>query len=69
MYLLVYNTVNALLWSSLFLCILTSPSLPALYPNVEPLARWTQTLSIAEILHAALGTLVPSSSASPPQLT
>lgn len=58
MYLLLYNTTNALLWTTLCLSILTT-SLPALYPTVEPLARWTQTVSIAEILHAALGTNDP----------
>lgn len=55
MYLLLYNAVNSLLWARLFLSVLSTP-LPALYASVEPLARWTQTLSIAEIVHAALGT-------------
>lgn len=55
MYLLLYNTVNSLLWARVFLSVLSTP-LPALYASVEPLARWTQTLSVAEIVHAALGT-------------
>lgn len=54
-YLLFYNTVNSFLWARVFLIVLSTP-LPALYPTVEPHARWIQTLSIAEILHAALGT-------------
>ncbi|RDW86445.1 putative membrane protein [Aspergillus mulundensis] len=58
-YLLLYNAISALLWLRILLTVLTayfnSNSLPTLYTALEPQARWTQTLAVVEILHAATG--------------
>ncbi|PWY92574.1 PTPLA-domain-containing protein [Aspergillus heteromorphus CBS 117.55] len=56
-YLLIYNTLNALLWLRILLSILTSPAQPpeTTYTTLEPWTRWTQTLAVLEILHAASG--------------
>lgn len=66
-YLLAYNATCALLWLRILLSIISillsqtdtanpNPSIPILvYTTVEPWARWTQTLAVAEILHAATG--------------
>jgi len=54
-YLILYNALGAILWARILVSTLTtSPS--SLYPYIEPWARGTQSLAIAEILHAALGT-------------
>lgn len=60
LYLLAYNTINTLLWLYILLTTLslstsTSAS-PSLYTTLESSTRWTQSLAIADILHAALGT-------------
>ena len=54
-YLTVYNTIFASLWSSvLFLVIANiSSSRATLFENVEPLARWVQTLSLLDVLNSA----------------
>lgn len=56
-YLVVYNTINALLWVYIFSSIVLSPfqSPQTTYATLEPWTRWTQTIAILEILHAALG--------------
>ncbi|KAL4741604.1 tyrosine phosphatase-like protein [Aspergillus similis] len=61
-YLLLYNSINALLWLRILITVLrtyfqdlNAVSLPTFYTAVEPQARWTQTLAVAEILHAATG--------------
>ncbi|KAF7121585.1 hypothetical protein CNMCM5793_009055 [Aspergillus hiratsukae] len=70
-YLLLYNTLSSTLWLRIFLsviAILLSPTPPTtdtshaplrsatnVYPHLEPITRWTQTLAITEILHAATG--------------
>ncbi|PLN80445.1 PTPLA-domain-containing protein [Aspergillus taichungensis] len=65
-YLFAYNAACALLWLSILLSIISTlsqtdtanpnPSIPvSIYTTVEPWARWTQTLAVAEILHAATG--------------
>ncbi|KAL4772123.1 tyrosine phosphatase-like protein [Aspergillus nidulans var. acristatus] len=61
-YLLLYNSINALLWLRILITVLraysqnpNAISLPTLYTAVEPQVRWTQTLAVAEILHAAIG--------------
>lgn len=63
-YLLLYNSINALLWLRILITVLRTYSqnldvisLPALYTVLEPQVRWTQTLAVAEILHAAIGAL------------
>ncbi|BCS03426.1 putative membrane protein [Aspergillus luchuensis] len=56
-YLVTYNTINALLWLYIFSSIILSPfqSPQTTYATLEPWTRWTQTIAILEILHAALG--------------
>ncbi|KAL5002269.1 tyrosine phosphatase-like protein [Aspergillus recurvatus] len=61
-YLLLYNSINALLWLHILITVLTThfqdfnaTFLPTLYTTLEPQARWTQTLAVAEIFHAATG--------------
>ncbi|KAL2803372.1 tyrosine phosphatase-like protein [Aspergillus granulosus] len=54
-YLLFYNSVSALLWLRVLLAIVTSYSDPEIFTTVEPWTRWTQTLAVIEILHAATG--------------
>ena len=55
-YLLLYNATNCLLWLYILITLITTLTTPSLiYPAVEPYTRWTQTLSIAEIVHAATG--------------
>ncbi|PWY72866.1 PTPLA-domain-containing protein [Aspergillus eucalypticola CBS 122712] len=56
-YLATYNTINALLWLYIFSSIILSPfqSPQTIYVTLEPWTRWTQTIAILEILHAALG--------------
>ncbi|KAL5335713.1 PTPLA-domain-containing protein [Aspergillus crustosus] len=63
-YLLIYNLVNALLWLRILLTVITlfisTSTEPAstpesVYESLEPWTRWTQTLSVLEILHAATG--------------
>ena len=55
LYLTLYNSLNAALWGRILVSTLTT-STSSLYPSIEPWARGTQSLAIAEILHAALGT-------------
>ncbi|KAI9373708.1 tyrosine phosphatase-like protein [Aspergillus egyptiacus] len=54
-YLLVYNTTSALLWLRILVAVITSPATPTIYTTIEPWTRWTQTLAVVEILHAATG--------------
>ncbi|KAL4913740.1 tyrosine phosphatase-like protein [Aspergillus aurantiobrunneus] len=54
-YLLLYNSISALLWLRILLTVLTSHSDPLIYTTLEPQARWTQTLAVVEIIHAATG--------------
>lgn len=51
-YLLLYNASSCLLWLYMLISLITTTT-P--YPTIEPYTRWTQTLSIAEIVHAATG--------------
>lgn len=53
-YLILYNALGAALWARVLYATLTTEVLD-LYSSIEPWARWTQTLAVAEILHAALG--------------
>ncbi|GFF52777.1 probable very-long-chain (3R)-3-hydroxyacyl-[acyl-carrier protein] dehydratase [Aspergillus udagawae] len=60
-YLLLYNILFSTLWLRILLGVIaallssTHPSPIYIYPHLEPQTRWTQTLAIAEILHAATG--------------
>lgn len=58
LYLTVYNLVFAALWISVGVKALThlSEGRFAVFEAVEPLARWVQTFTLIEVLHAAFGT-------------
>jgi hypothetical protein len=74
-YLFLYNTLSCTLWLRILLgliAVLLSPtslstdtsqaplrSATNVYPHLEPVTRWTQTLAISEILHAATGLAFP----------
>ncbi|KAH7344347.1 tyrosine phosphatase-like protein [Pyrenochaeta sp. MPI-SDFR-AT-0127] len=57
LYLTAYNVVFALLWISVFLSAVfhALDSKPKLFAATEPQARWVQTISLVEVLHAAIG--------------
>ena len=58
-YLILYNFVSAVLWSSVLGRVLLVSGLhgyPYTYLAVGQFAKWTQTLAVLEVLHAALGT-------------
>ena len=54
-YLLLYNALSCLLLLYILISITTTTT--TAYPTIEPYTRWTQTLSIADIFHAASGSL------------
>ncbi|CEL07911.1 hypothetical protein ASPCAL11065 [Aspergillus calidoustus] len=54
-YLLFYNIVSALLWLRILLTVITLYWDPQIYTSIEPWTRWTQTLAVLEVLHAATG--------------
>jgi very-long-chain (3R)-3-hydroxyacyl-CoA dehydratase len=64
-YLLIYNTVCATLWLRILVTVIftlvSSPDVSDVYTSVEPWTRFTQTLAVAEIIHAACGTVFPLS--------
>ncbi|KAJ5740566.1 hypothetical protein N7493_000438 [Penicillium malachiteum] len=57
-YLLLYNTTCAALWLHILIStirtLISSPDISTVYQTVEPWVRYTQTLAIVEILHAAI---------------
>lgn len=59
LYLLTYNILCAIFWLRILLSTITtlvaSPQVSAVYASLETWTRWTQTLAVLEILHAALG--------------
>ena len=59
-YLTFYNVVFAALWAAVGITALIFVGLGSskleIFREVEPLARWTQTLTLIEIVHAAVGT-------------
>lgn len=57
LYLTVYNLLFAALWVSVGVCAMRNASQGKfiLFEAVEPLARWVQTLTLIEVLHAAVG--------------
>ncbi|CAI6333746.1 unnamed protein product [Periconia digitata] len=56
-YLTAYNFLFAALWASVFIQTISYASLgkSKLFAATEPLARWIQTASLVEVLHAAFG--------------
>ena len=58
-YLIVYNVIFALLWLSVFITTLSHAlkSKITLFTATEPRARWIQTATLIEVLHAATGIL------------
>lgn len=58
---LLYNTLSSILWLRILLGVIAAllfsphPSPNNVYPHLELQTRWTQTLAIVEILHAATG--------------
>lgn len=58
-YLLIYNTVCASLWLRILittiLILVSSSDVSDIYTSLEPWTRLTQTLAVAEIIHAACG--------------
>lgn len=60
LYLTAYNALFATLWASIFVgAIYHAPNGKiALFTATEPQARWIQTASLIEVLHAAFGTLI-----------
>ncbi|KAJ5464359.1 uncharacterized protein N7458_000045 [Penicillium daleae] len=58
-YLLIYNTVCASLWLRILittiLILVSSSDVSNVYTSLEPWTRLTQTLAVAEIIHAACG--------------
>ena len=63
-YLTAYNALQAALWATVFIRTLLGlvHSQADLVAQVEPLARWTQTLALLDVLHAKVR-LVPSGTA------
>ena len=59
LYLTAYNLLFAALWVLVGVSALTHVSKGrfVLFENVEPLARWVQTMTLIEVAHAALGRL------------
>jgi very-long-chain (3R)-3-hydroxyacyl-CoA dehydratase len=57
LYLTLYNTLFLALWSSIFIRTISHVPLSKtqLFAATEPQARWTQTLSLIEVLHSATG--------------
>jgi len=63
LYLICYNAVSALLWSVVLgrvLLILTLHGYRSVHVGVGGWTKWTQTLAVLEIVHAAIGTKLRS---------
>lgn len=62
LYLTAYNLLFTALWLSVGVSALKhiSKGRFVLFENVEPLARWVQTLTLIEVAHAAIGMLFPA---------
>lgn len=57
-YLIIYNFVSALLWLVVLgrvLALVPLIGFGKVYMGVGPFAKWTQTLALLEVVHAALG--------------
>lgn len=58
-YLVAYNIVSALLWSTVLgrvVLILALHGYQAVFLGAGEFTKWTQTLAALEVLHAAIGT-------------
>lgn len=63
-YLLAYNTLNTLLWSTvlyrtLSTLVSTGGDVAAVYPSVGQFVRWTQSLIVLDSLHVLFGISPP----------
>lgn len=60
LYLTLYNTIFAALWLWIGGSTLANASRGryVLFEAVEPRARWVQTLTLIEVVHAAIGTFL-----------
>jgi hypothetical protein len=61
-YLILYNSINALLWLVILgrvLLLVQLTGFDSTYPGVGQFAKWTQTVAVLEILHAAAGKQEP----------
>jgi very-long-chain (3R)-3-hydroxyacyl-CoA dehydratase len=58
LYLTAYNIIFASLWASIFFKAISHArdNKASLFNATEPPARWIQTASLIEVLHAAFGT-------------
>jgi very-long-chain (3R)-3-hydroxyacyl-CoA dehydratase len=57
-YLVLYNFISAILWATVLgrvLAIAGFANYAKVYLGVGEFAKWTQTLAILEVVHAALG--------------
>ena len=64
-YLILYNFVSALLWLVVLgrvLLLVPLVGFGRLYPAVGTFVKWTQTMALLEVVHAALGSFFLSPS-------
>jgi very-long-chain (3R)-3-hydroxyacyl-CoA dehydratase len=57
-YLIIYNFVSAVLWSVVLgrvLLLVPLVGFGRVYPGVGQFTKWTQTLALLEVVHAAVG--------------
>jgi hypothetical protein len=62
-YLVLYNAVSTILWATILGRVLLVASVHGtkyVFPAVGEFAKWTQTLALLEVVHAAVGELVLS---------
>lgn len=60
-YLVLYNAVSTILWATILGRVLLVASVHGtkyVFPAVGEFAKWTQTLALLEVVHAAVGELV-----------
>lgn len=60
-YLALYNGVSTILWGTILgrvLLISLVHGTRYVFPGVGEFAKWTQTLALLEVLHAAVGELI-----------
>ncbi|CAL3969138.1 unnamed protein product [Diplocarpon coronariae] len=60
-YLILYNFVNAILWLTVLgrvLLLIPLVGLGRVYPGVGRFTKWTQTLAVLEVVHAATGSYI-----------
>lgn len=58
-YLILYNTLCGGLWARVLVTVLATP-VPEAYTELEYWTRWTQSIAILEVLHAAIGKSINS---------